>query len=88
MENQNTSIKEESMNNILPDNLNIEEDNETDIKSDMFQQSNLFIKQNNINEEKFPQKKHILDDEEEFKHLKEVVSAFFNYSVNIILIKG
>lgn len=81
---QNLDIKDEAANkeqNHIHETNNQEEKN---LKLDMFQQSNLFIKQNKEDENEFPAKKHILDDEAEYKHLKEVVSAFLNYAVNLL----
>lgn len=52
-----------------------------EIKSNIFNQQDAF--QDIINDpDNFPKQNRGLDDPEEYKHLKEICSAFFNYQVD------
>lgn len=56
------------------------ENNKKDKKKNFLNQSEEFHEHND-DEEDYPQQKGIMDDPDEFKHFKEIVSTFFNYQV-------
>jgi hypothetical protein len=56
-----------------------------DKRKNMFEQSEEFHESND--EENYPKQSKVLEDPEEYSHLKEIVSSFYNYQVIILFNK-
>jgi hypothetical protein len=83
LKDNNDNNQQESLKNISEGIFNSENPKDLGVKGNMFEQSELFLERASEEDKKHldNDKKNVLDDEEEYKHLKEIVSSFYNYQV-------